>query len=418
MKKLLLYSLFSLSLLAVPSCSKDKEDEPTTIPVSSLTLDNTSITIVEGETFTLTATVTPDNATNKTVSWTTSDAAVATVSDGKVYAVKEGEATITAKAGEKSTECKVSVKSIIFTVTFDSDGGSWVSPQNVENGKTATYPKTPYNSNLYFKGWYIDDKEYDFSTPVTSDITLKAHWWLPDNLYKAKAFSVSKTKQVYFSSGNLQYHCKNKEWRFAPLQYDAIDSQNRKISNNYDGYIDLFAWGTSDNPTLASTRIDDYDANFTDWGTKIDGGNVWRTLTLDEWTYILEGRKDASEKYGVAEVAGIKGLVLLPDSWILPESLVFNSGVLSLDFDDNLYKEKNQYSSVNWQKMESAGAVFLPAACTRYGDIVGGGGFYWSSSIYGSICAYALEFNANIVEMFNEAGRFNGMAVRLVRSLE
>ena len=59
MKKLLLYSLFSLSLFAVTSCGSDKEDEPKPT-VLGLTLDYTSITITEGETFTLTATVTPD----------------------------------------------------------------------------------------------------------------------------------------------------------------------------------------------------------------------------------------------------------------------------------------------------------------------------------------------------------------------
>lgn len=118
MKKLLFYSLFALTLLAVPSCGDDDEDEPTTTPsgnetkniaVSGLTLDKEAVTLEEGTTLTLTATVTPDNATDKTVTWTSSDASVATVTDGKVTAVKEGEATITAKAGDKTAECKVTV---------------------------------------------------------------------------------------------------------------------------------------------------------------------------------------------------------------------------------------------------------------------------------------------------------------------
>ena len=109
MKKLLFYSLLSLSLFAVPSCGSDKEDEPI-IAVTGLNLDYTSITIEEGDTFTLTATVLPDNATDKTVLWTTGDASVATVSDGIVSALKGGVSWITAKAGDKIARCKVTVK--------------------------------------------------------------------------------------------------------------------------------------------------------------------------------------------------------------------------------------------------------------------------------------------------------------------
>ncbi len=424
MKKLLLYSLFSLSLFAVTSCGSDKEDEPKPT-VSGLTLDYTSITITEGETFTLTATVTPDNATNKTVSWTTSDAAVATVSDGKVYAVKGGEATITAKAGDKNTECKVSVKPIIFTVTFDSDGGSEVSAQAVENGRTLTKPYVPTKANVYFKAWYLGDKEYDFSTAVTSDITLKAHWWIPDNVYEEKAFSVSATKKVCFSSGNLQYHCKNKEWRFAPLQYDIVGEDNKNISDDYDGYIDLFGWGTGDNPTLASENYDDY-ASFSDWGTKINDWYLWQTPTFDEWKYLIEGRENALEKYGVAEVAGVRGVILLPDDWKLPAGLSFNSGVAS-ERGEEYYKTVNNYSSLEWQKMESAGAVFLPAAGHRMNGTkmynVGESGHCWSSTgtEFNNVPKYAfsVDIYSNRFEItnFNFTFRISGQPVRLVRPL-
>lgn len=427
MKKLILYSLFSLSLFAVTSCGSDKEDEPkpTTIPVLSLTLDNTSITIEEGKTFTLTATVAPDNATDKTVSWTTSDAAVATVSDGKVSAVKEGEATITAKAGEKSTECKVSVKPITFTVTFDTDGGSEVSAQTVVKGKTATYPDSPQKENLYLKGWFLGDKEFDFSTAITSDITLKAHWWRPEKRYIGKPFSVSETKKVYFSSGNLQYHCKNKEWRFAPLQYDCIGSGNENISDDYDGYVDLFGWGTGNNPTLASENDDDY-ATFTDWGTYLDGGNVWHTLTNEEWKYLIKGRENASKKYGVAEVAGVGGVILLPDDWVLPKGLSFNSGVASED-GKQYYRTKNIISSGDWQKMESAGAVFFPASGYRFGNTLeyfGKNGYYWSSTAdnnSGSAnyvkWAHIMYFESDEFRAGYSTYRIGGVAVRLVRPL-
>ena len=87
------------------------------IPVTSVTLDKTSLELVEGDEATLTATVKPDDATDKTVAWSTSDAAIVTVENGKVKAVKEGTATITAKAGEKSATCTVKVAKKVIAVT-------------------------------------------------------------------------------------------------------------------------------------------------------------------------------------------------------------------------------------------------------------------------------------------------------------
>lgn len=80
------------------------------IEVTSVELDQTSLKLKPEETATLVATVKPDNATDKTVTWTSSDTSIATVDEtGKVTAIKVGTATITAKAGEKSAECKVTI---------------------------------------------------------------------------------------------------------------------------------------------------------------------------------------------------------------------------------------------------------------------------------------------------------------------
>ena len=80
------------------------------VPVTGVTLSQTTAEItVGGDTLTLTATVAPENATDKTVKWTTSDETIATVVDGVVTAVAAGEVTITAKAGDQSATCKVTV---------------------------------------------------------------------------------------------------------------------------------------------------------------------------------------------------------------------------------------------------------------------------------------------------------------------
>lgn len=89
----------------------------TDVAVESVSLNKTSLTLVEGNSESLTATVTPDNATNKTVTWSSSNTAVATVENGVVKAVGAGTATITATAGEKSATCAVTVSAAYVPAT-------------------------------------------------------------------------------------------------------------------------------------------------------------------------------------------------------------------------------------------------------------------------------------------------------------
>ena len=94
-------------------------DEPEYVDVTGITLDNTDVTLAEGEKITLTATVAPADATDKSVTWITSAADVATVDNGVVTAVATGIATITAQAGNASAACLVTVKSDNETGIFD-----------------------------------------------------------------------------------------------------------------------------------------------------------------------------------------------------------------------------------------------------------------------------------------------------------
>lgn len=87
-------------------------------------------------------------------------------------------------------------------------------------------------------------------------------------------FSVSATKKIDFAPANLQYHCTKHIWKFAEHQYDVIGSANENISDTYNGWIDLFGYGTSGknySPTLHSINNADYasgDISGTDndWG--------------------------------------------------------------------------------------------------------------------------------------------------------
>lgn len=142
---------------------------PRTISVESITLNKTQLSLVKGATETLTATVLPTTATDKAVTWESSDTAVATVENGVVTAVAAGNATITAKAGEKTATCAVTVTNpsnsgsssggggsstprYAVTVPDKTENGSLsVSSKNAKKGSDVTITATPD------KGYEVDD---------------------------------------------------------------------------------------------------------------------------------------------------------------------------------------------------------------------------------------------------------------------
>ncbi len=93
------------------------EAAPAVVPVTGITLDKTEATLTEGDSLTLVATVAPEDATDKTLTWTSSDDTVATVADGVVTALKAGTATITVKAGDATAECAITVEAAVVPVT-------------------------------------------------------------------------------------------------------------------------------------------------------------------------------------------------------------------------------------------------------------------------------------------------------------
>ncbi len=63
-----------------------------------------------------------------------------------------------------------------FTVKFDTDGGSPIAPLEVSPDETVEEPEEPVKEGYHFAGWYLDGEVYDFGSPVTADITLRAVW--------------------------------------------------------------------------------------------------------------------------------------------------------------------------------------------------------------------------------------------------
>ncbi len=284
----------------------------------------------------------------------------------------------------------------------------------------------PVRSGYYFDGWSqskngtdgLSLKKMTFSSPVD---TIYAVW--KEAKFVSKPFSVSSSKKVYFSAGNLQYHPANNKWRFAESQLDYIGDNNYYISSYYNGWIDLFGWSTSDTYFGVSTSTSDYDyyGSFVDWGkNKIgtDAANTWRTLTDSEWRYILQNRYKASSLRGVAEVDGVNGLILLPDNWVCPSGITFKSGFYS--YSGSYYYEDHQtFTKSQWAQLESAGAIFLPAGGYRsgsYANSVRNTGGYWSSTSYSTYYSYYLYFYSDRSSIDYD-GRHYGYSVRLVKDL-
>ena len=131
-------------------CVKEGTDDyPTTIAVSSISLDKSTITLQVGGTSTLVATVLPENATDKSVTWSSSNTSVATVdANGKVTAVGKGTATITAKVGDKTATCTVTVTVPVTGVSLDKTTMT-LSGINSTGKLTATItPSNASNTNV------------------------------------------------------------------------------------------------------------------------------------------------------------------------------------------------------------------------------------------------------------------------------
>lgn len=244
-------------------------------------------------------------------------------------------------------------------------------------------------------------------------------------------FSVSATKQVMFSKGNLQYDYNTDTWAFAAHQYDMIGSENVKGSS-IAAKIDLFGWSGSEWDVKwgisSSTNYDDYAGDFVDWGQNMENGTTWRTMTYSEWMYVIQYRVNAANLMGIARInlnddgsEYANGLILLPDRWICPEGVTFKVGLgKAAGWQTDREQEYADYQTItlaDWQDLESSGAVFLPAAGSRRGASVGyvrEEGYYWCAGpgyyirLETDECSYNTDRNGD---------RSTGYAVRLVKDL-
>ena len=196
-------------------------------------------------------------------------------------------------------------------------------------------------------------------------------------------FTVSSSKRVKFSKGNLLYNASTGQYSTAPSQLCYLHDP---LVDPYPGWTDFFSW--------------------TPEGWNLDG---WRCLTHDEWHYLLTFRTNAPKKRGLASVEGVNGLVILPDGWKRPSDIPF--------YPDAEGYNVNSYTFDQWEVMEKAGAIFLPAAGHNSGDAVSGAGtegYYWSTTPYDDLGAWNVAFQPSGIGAVYGHNRTHGYTVRLV----
>lgn len=236
-------------------------------------------------------------------------------------------------------------------------------------------------------------------------------------------FSVAPDRHVTFSQGNLQYFPADNLWKFADKQYEHLGNANKYISHTFRNWVDLFGYSNTITPFGVSTSTNpaDYVGDFIDWGENAicgDAPNTWRTLSHQEWTYLLKTRTNATKLYGVAQVAGVNGFIILPDNWTAPQGIKFKAGLHKSQVTD--YSVYQSFTAEQWLAMEDAGAVFLPAAGYRHGNDLEKyqiSGYYWSSTTGNDTAAYRMYFYSNSLRL-DSYSNYRGRSVRLVQDVQ
>jgi len=241
----------------------------------------------------------------------------------------------------------------------------------------------------------------------------------------------------------LQYYAPDSVWQFAEEQYEVLGDANAYTAYNYYGWIDLFDFGAGADPTHASDSRYFNPDFYTEFGVNPihnggDSVNAWRTLTFEEWRYLLLVRDGAEELFGMGSIDGHNGVILLPDNWmfIKPENISFAPGNdLNMSWQyspvagyiDNNYEADhytdNVYTLDEWAVMEAAGAVFLPVGGERYTlgqkktiSGVNSGGKYWSSTAVHDRDALAVVISRRVVWLPGSE-RSDGGSVRLAQDI-
>ncbi len=316
-----------------------------------------------------------------------------------------------------------------------------------------SYSDSNLNSGTY--NYYVTAIYNNVSSPPSNTVQVTIAPQAPTGAINGLYTVNDSGDKVWFSQGNLQYigSAGTPYWKFAENQWKCLGTTTNQNSTAQNVDRDLFGWGTSGwhdsgdqynvnyQPWSTSTSQVNQDYNYYgygpsnnmsspgltgssanyDWGVynsiSNGGGQVdqWRTLTSDEWRYVIDTRSTPSGiRYAKACVNNVNGVILLPDNW---SSSYFS---LSSTNTPNASFSSNVITSSQWNTLEQHGAVFLPAAGSRQGASVysvGTAGYYYSASNYGSYSSCAMNMGFGVTSLSGSStclDRCHGFSVRLV----
>ena len=331
-----------------------------------------------------------------------------------------------------------------FTVTFNTDGGSEVVAQNVEEGKTATKPENPSKEGFNFEGWFNGENLYDFASPVTSDLTLTAQW-------KIKTFTVtfntdggsevaaqtvedgkSATKPENPSKEGfwfLGWYVGENGYEFTqPISDDLTVTAKWMEKTEYD--VDL---GLPSGTIWASCNVG--AQNPWDYGDYFSWGEITPKDNYDWDTYKYQNSDYLITKYCNESSYGYNGFtdnltVLLPEDdaatanigkdWRMPTQAEIQELHDNCDWEWTSNYNGTGVAGRIVKSRITSNSIFLPAAGYRDGtDLFNAGsyGYYWSSSLTTDVPneGRSLFFNSGLVYPDSWSRRHRGQSVRPVR---
>lgn len=358
MKKLVLGCLLALGTLSLFNACKDDKDDPNITP-TSISIDKTALSLGIGEEYTLTATVNPTNATDKTVTWTSSDATKATVANGKVTAVAAGTVTITAKVGDKTAVCTITIYPI---ETYTN------------NVNTLTLDKT--NLNLAIGEVYTLTATV---SPANATVT-----WTSSDITKA---TVYHGKITAMATGSVIITAKAGT---ATVCCCVIIRSGSNIGTGTGVIINGVKWATCNVAAPGTFASSPEDAGmFYQWNSK----KAWPatgsvTGWNSSWTggYISPSSTDMWTSANDPSPAGYRVPTLAEIQTLLDTTKVTHR-----------WTSQNSVSGETFTDKTTGNSIFLPASGSRFGSdgtlgLVGSDGLYSSSTAYNSHDAYRLFF--------------------------
>lgn len=217
---------------------------------------------------------------------------------------------------------------------------------------------------------------------MTAGIALSAGGHTSTDTVDNALFSVSSDKKVHFSKGNLWYT--GSGYTFHNNQYEC-NGTSQSASDK-----DLFPWKDT---------------------TYISG---WDVLSAEEWNYIVNNTSRTAIRFVKACVNNVNGLIIFSDTYHHPIA----QALVKVNVDGSMNFSDNTFTTDQWNSMQAAGAIFLPAAGCHNGTSVvsfGGEGDYWSSTEEENDKAKRLEFQSDEVTTDNGIIGSYGCSVRLVK---